>query len=216
MMHLRKMIYIMVAFLKGPELRTTFLSSRHVFKNNMKKKLFVAFVDFKKAFNYVNHNILFYKLFKSGLKGRAIKVLRNMYSKVRARVKINNYLYKWIKDICGTNQGGPISPDLFRYMLSDLKEYLEMECGIVIAEDEIILHLLWADDLVLLADTPEGLQKQLDGLYKFISKYQMIVNETKTNIVVYGTDRRDFSFTFNHKIIDVVKEYNTWVAYFYL
>ena len=34
------------------------------------KKLFIAFVDFKKAFNLFNHTILFYKLHKVGIHGR--------------------------------------------------------------------------------------------------------------------------------------------------
>ena len=174
---------------------------------NLGNKLFVAFVDFKKAFNYVNHNILFFKLIKSGLKGKCINVLRSMYSKIKARVKINSYLYDWIKDNCGTNQGGPVSPNVFRYMLVDLKNFLETECGIVINESEILLHLLWADDLILLADSQEGLQKQLDGLFLFVSKYQMIVNELKTKIVIFGTNCRDFTFTFNSKTIEIVEEY---------
>ena len=167
---------------------------------NIKKHLFVAFVDFKKAFNFVNHNILFYKLFKCGLEGRTIRILRNMYSKIRARVKVNNYLYKWIEDLCGTNQGGPISPDIFRYMLVDLKDFLASECGIVINENEILLHLLWAD-------SSGGLQRQLDGLFKFVSAYQMIINELKTKIMIFGTDQRHFSFMFNNKTIGIVEEY---------
>ena len=44
---------------------------------------------------------------------RTINVLQNMYSKIKARVKIDNILYDWIKDLCGTNQGCPVSPDIF-------------------------------------------------------------------------------------------------------
>ena len=102
---------------------------------------------------------------------------------------------------------GPVSPDIFRYMLLDMKNFLESECGIVINENEILLHLLWADDLVLLSDSPQGLQKQLDGLYKFVSSYQMIVNEMKTKVVIFGTSNRDYSFTFNDKTIEIVEMY---------
>ena len=198
-------------FLKGSRTQDNIfiLSSCRNKLLNMGKGLFVAFVDFKKAFSYVNHNILFYKIFKTGFKGRVIKVLRNMYTKIKAVVKVNNILYKWIEDLCGTNQGGPVSPDIFRFMLNDLKEFLESEYGVVIDENEILLHLLWADDLVLLADTPGGLQKQLDGLFKFVSSYQMIVNEMKTKIVIYGhtNENTQYRFMFNGKPIDIVESY---------
>jgi hypothetical protein len=70
------------------------------------KKLYVAFVDFKKAFNMVNRDILFMKLIKSGLHGKVINVLRSLYNQTKARAKINGVLYDWIEDQVGMNQGG--------------------------------------------------------------------------------------------------------------
>ena len=172
---------------------------------SLSKNLFIAFVDFKKAFNYVNHNILFYKLIKSGISGRFFNLLRNMYSKIKARVKVNNCLYDWIDDTCGTNQGGPLSPNMFRYMLNDLKDFLDDQCGIVV-NNNILVHMLWADDLVLLSDSASGLQRQLDGLLEFCSKYQMIVNELKTKVMIYGKPTEDI-FKFNGKSLDIVSEY---------
>ena len=50
----------------------------------MGKRLYLVFVDYKKAFNFVCHNMLFYKLIKSGISGRFVKTLRNMYIKIGA------------------------------------------------------------------------------------------------------------------------------------
>ena len=170
------------------------------------KKLYVGFVDFKKAFNYVNHSVLFYKLLKLGMSGHFVNLLRNMYSKIKGIVKINHKLYQTIHDSCGTNQGGPLSPNMFRYMLADLKNFLHTYCGVVL-DDEILIHLLWADDLVFMSDSPEGLQKQFDGLFTFCSKFQMIVNELKTKVMIFGNSKQSHVFTFNGKELDVVHEY---------
>ena len=35
-----------------------------------------------------------------------------------------------VRDECGTNQGSPVSPNMFRLMLADLKLGLDSECGI--------------------------------------------------------------------------------------
>ena len=51
-------------------------------------------------------------------------------------------------------------------MLADLKTYLHIEHGIVL-DDEVLTHILWADDLVLMSSTAEGLQQQLNGLFNF-------------------------------------------------
>jgi hypothetical protein len=172
------------------------------------KQLYVAFVDFKKAFIYVNRKILFYKLISSGLNGRSISVLKSMYSKTKSAIKINGLIHKWVVDKCGTNQGGPISPSMFREMLADLKDYFNAEYGIVISDTLILVHLLWADDLILVSDSAGGLQSQLDGLYTFCSKFQMIVNDMKTKVVLFGKcPKENLSFVFNGKQLDITENY---------
>ena len=79
----------------------------------------------------------------------------------------------------GVNQGGIACEFLFRKYMADLGAYLSREYGVVIS-DEIIAHLLWADDLILFSDTQHGKQKQMEGLHTFCVNNHMIVNETKT------------------------------------
>ena len=45
------------------------------------QNLIICFVDFSRAFDLMNRNILFYKLIQSGIHGRVINTLRNLYSK---------------------------------------------------------------------------------------------------------------------------------------
>ena len=106
-------------------------------------------------------------------------MLKNMYSKVKARIKVKNQLYRWVIDLCGTNQGGPLSPNMFRRMLYDMGRYLDIEEGIVLNENEILLHLLWADDLILMSDSSKGLQRQLNDVFQFCKHSQMM-------LVIYG------------------------------
>ena len=61
-------------------------------------------------------------------------------------------------------------------------EYLTKSCGIVINDKLLLMHLLWADDLILMSDSEEGLQKQLDNLFGYCSDWQLIVNILKTNV----------------------------------
>ena len=66
-------------------------------------------------------------------------------------------------DQLGANQGGNVSPILFRTYLADIGNYLNTYIGLYLSEN-IIAHLLWADDLVLISESKSGLQKQSDGL----------------------------------------------------
>ena len=46
---------------------------------NQGKKLFRAFVDFKKAFDFINKDIIWYKHIKLGVRGKMLNVIRSMY-----------------------------------------------------------------------------------------------------------------------------------------
>ena len=60
--------------------------------------LYFAVADFKQAFNFVNSTILFVKLIESCIHGKVKHFLRDMYLKNKARIKVGNWLYRWIQD----------------------------------------------------------------------------------------------------------------------
>ena len=71
--------------------------------------------------------------------------------------------------------GGNASGFLFRENMADLSHSLHQEFDVVI-DNNIILHMLWADDFVLFSDIPKGFQWHLDGLKVFRAISHMIVN----------------------------------------
>ena len=66
--------------------------------------------------------------------------------------------------------------------------FLDEKYGVVIDSEEILLHMLWADDLILLTDSKEAMQRQLDGLYSICGRYQPIVNPLKTKVLIFGKE----------------------------
>ena len=72
-----------------------------------------------------------------------------------------------------------------------------------------VAHLLYADDLVLLATTAEGLQSQIQNLYNYCKKWHLIVSMTKTNVMVFNVKKRQNSSTFfyNNEVVEVVDSY---------
>ena len=169
------------------------------------KPLYLCMVDFSKAFDLVNRNNIFFKLINAGVHGKVIDTLRNLYRKTYFRVKYHGLLSPPTLDTHGVNQGGNTSPPLFCQYLSDLDNYLHQNCGLCIADD-IIVHLLWADDLVLVSDSDEGLQKQLNGLFTFCEKNLMIVNELKTKVITFGC-KGDIRVLFNGQQIETTSQY---------
>ena len=74
-----------------------------------------------------------------------------LYSKAKFRAKRNGMLSSPILNEIGVNQGGICSGILYRKYMSDLCRYLTSELEIFIGEN-MIGHLLWADDLITFSD----------------------------------------------------------------
>ena len=170
------------------------------------QNLIICFVDFSRAFDLMNRNILFYKLIQSGLHGRVINTLRNLYSKTFFRVKHGGFISEGLLQEVGVNQGGNASPIIFRKYLSDLRQYLNEKTGAILADDEILVHLLWADDLIMTSTTAQDAQSQLNGLASFCAKNRSIVNTVKTKYMVFGKLEHVKLF-FNSHALDQVTEY---------
>jgi hypothetical protein len=179
------------------------LINRQKFKN---KPLYVCFVDFTKVFDYVNRYALYYKLMKRGMKGKMLNLVCDMYKKAKCRVKWKGKVGGEIDSKFGVLQGGMLSPKLFSEFLTDLKNYLEMKCGLLLDED-ILAYILYADDLILCSESPEGLQKLIDGLFEFCKKWHLIVSMAKTNVLVFGKKNVDNKFMFNGTEIKIATEY---------
>jgi len=134
-----------------------------------KKRLYSCFVDYAKAFDTVCREALLFKLWKMGIQGKFFNCLQHMYTNSSAKVKLLNKLSEKIDILCGTEQGHPMSPELFKCFVHELSEQLNAqdEDDVPTMNGKKITHLLWADDLVLLALNPEGLQKMLNVLHVY-------------------------------------------------
>ncbi len=134
-----------------------------------KKPPYVCFVDFSKAFDYINRHILYYKLIKSGINGKLLNIIMNMVSKANCRVRRKGKIGKVINSEFGVLQWGMPSPEMSKMFLADLYKHLKTEVGVHLST-AIITYILYADDLILVSDSV-GLQKLLDGLFSFCKKW---------------------------------------------
>ena len=123
---------------------------------NENKKLYVAFVDFSKAFDYVVRDILWYKLIKLGVRGNILEVIKSIYQNVKSRLKYDNKLSEPYTCFLGVAQGECLSPFLFSMYLNDIEEtfLLNGYQGINMGMLKLCL-LLYADDIVIFSSYPK-------------------------------------------------------------
>ena len=150
--------------------------------------LYSCFVDLKKAFDSIWWNGLFFKMLSLGISSNFFTVIKNMYQSVRSCVKTKCGLTPLFDIWQGVKQGEVLSPTVFNLYLHDLAKELEVEDdnSKLYLGDTSINCLLYADDLVLLSKTREGLQKQLHNLDEYCKKWSLKINLSKTKILIFN------------------------------
>ena len=168
-----------------------------------KLKLFVTFVDFKKAYDFVPRNKLFATLKQMGCGLTMLTALVAMY-KCTGSVIGTALLMSTI----GVRQGSPTSCILFVLYINDMIRMIKQRCQM----DGFLawLHVMvLMDDTILLSTTKIGMKRKLEILYDFCDTYGMIINSDKTKfMVVNGNDEdREPIVQNNNAVIHYCNQY---------
>ena len=127
-------------------------------------------------------------------------------------VKSNNQFSEWFPSDIGVKQGCVLSPLLFSLFLADLPSHLK-QCNSspVLLFDTLISCLLYADNLILMSTSPEGLQASLDGLANYCNTWGLEINVKKSKCMIFNRSGKSLSeyykFSLNSNPIEVVNNY---------
>ena len=130
--------------------------------------VYVAFIDFQKAFESADRQLLYNILRQNGVKGKLFSADKSIYVWVNTRVRTTCGMSDTFNCPIGLRQGCSLSPFIFALFINELYDVLHISNtrGVQLfpAIVEIVL-LMFADDIALLSDTIAGLQRQLNILY---------------------------------------------------
>ena len=128
----------------------------------MRVSTFTAFIDFKKAYDTVDRNLLWDKLCKIGINGKMFKAVKSLYTTVSSCVRINGLKTEWFDVKTGLRQGCCLSPLLFNCFVNDYAcKVKALDIGIDIGGESKACIMLYADDIVQMAETETDLQLML-------------------------------------------------------
>ena len=121
------------------------------------KNICFCFVDYTKAFDYVDHNKLWKILQEMGIPNRLTCLLRNLYAGQEATVRTGHGTIDWFRIGKGVFQGCILSPCLFNlyaeYIMPNAR-LDEAQAGIKVARRNIN-NLRYSDDTTLRAESEE-------------------------------------------------------------
>ncbi len=108
-----------------------------------------------------------------------------MYSNSKFTAKKDNFMSDVGLSEKGVRQGDGLSPLLFNVFINDIDQIFDTSLSYPVSLDTTKLNcLVYADDLLLLSDTKEGLQSCLDSLELYCDSWKLKINTDKTKIMI--------------------------------
>ena len=131
---------------------------------------------------------------------------------VKSCVRHCNEYSEYFDIAVGLRQGEIISPILFSLFVEDLELYLQTDpaSGLNI-QDLCVILLLFADDMVILAESLNDLPKSLDNLCLYCDEWGLEVNTDKTKIMDFrnrGILKNNESWTYKNIAIEAANDFN--------
>ena len=137
----------------------------------------MAFVDLEKAFDRVPRDVIWWAMRKLGIDEWLVRLVQSMYKDVRSRVRVGSGYSEEFGVKVGVHQGSVLSPLLFIIVLEALSREFRTGCP---------WELLYADDLMISAESMEELLVKLKTWKAEMVRKSLRVNMGKTKIMVSG------------------------------
>lgn len=153
-------------------------------------KFYICFIDFEKAYDSVWRQALLYKLLKQNIRGLFYHQIKSMYENVMVCVKQNGRTSEYFRSGKGVKQGEVMSPLLFNLFINDIHEIFNEDCDPVSLNGRKIPCLQYADDLIIMSQTREGLQNSLANLHTYCKTWKLNINISKSKVMVMGKGGR--------------------------
>ena len=145
----------------------------------------VVLVDFRKAFDLVDHNILLNKLKLYGIKEETLHWFKSYLSQRQQQVSISNSQSSFRPISCGVPQGSILGPLLFLLFINDLPLYTSNVSTDMYADDTTLYDVQTSQEAI-----ERNLQIALNELHSWCKNNCMVLNAAKTKVMLITTKQK--------------------------
>ena len=148
-----------------------------------KKPYYLAFLDIKRAYDVVWREGLWDRLWTSGVRGRMWRMIQQVYKRTVSCVVVEDQKTEWKASEVGVRQGCVMSPNLFSMFINGMAERVKSETRGIRWADKELKILLFADDVVLMAEREEDMEKMLGVVHKYSKEWRFQFNAQKCKVM---------------------------------
>ena len=169
-------------------------------------KLYAVFIDFERAFDSLDRNLMWKILETYGIPNKFIKIIKSLYKGYAVHIEHNGKLSEPVEINTGVRQGCILSPTIFLFILDWIMKIAAVNTGITWKVFQQLEDLDFADDICLLSDIQTKMQTKIDKLNNIAAKTGLKININKTKYLTVN-EKRNKSFAVNNQDIEKVDKF---------
>ena len=174
--------------------------------------LYASFIDYSKAFDCVQHNILWKIMKEMNFPTHLTSLIENLYKDQQAAVRVDGELTDWFDVNIGVRQGCILSPYLFNIYAENIMRKVHEDPNydnynsLTIGGHDYP-ELRYADDTVLLSTTAGGIENMIMSVKTYSEEQNLYLNAKKTKIMKTDTTLTVPNITVGNDTIENVEHF---------
>lgn len=158
---------------------------------NKKRPMASVFLDMSKAFDFVDHKLLLFKLNCYGIRGNALQWIESYLNNRQQCVEISRHTLSenkthrsaYRQNSCGVPQGSILGPFLFLLYINDLPNVTPYSC--ILYADDTTLSIELTDDNITKYE--KEINDTLNKIIEWLNDNNLHVNISKTKLIQFQT-----------------------------
>lgn len=172
------------------------------------KPVFICMVDLQQAFDRIQLKDVIKILHNYNLSKPIIDIVKDLNTKCKTRIKVNQKLTQEVDVNTGIRQGDSLSPTLFNLVMNQIiKDVKDVGVGYRMANKTVAI-VCYADDAALIAENEDDLQRLLHRFKESAEKYNMTISIEKTKSLVMSKDPIRCKLMVDGRTIEQVMQFN--------
>ena len=154
------------------------------------------FLDFRKAFDKVDHKRLIMKLqHQMGIKDNLLEWISSFLTGRSQRVNVNGSLSSWAPVTSGVPQRSVLGPVLFVMFINDLPSVVNTNCKLFADDSKLYAKIAKEED-------QRSLQEDLNACYKWAEDWMMDFHPKKSKTMHFGKNNMRYLYILGNNFIN--------------